>query len=124
MSGPFPGISIFGSGLMELYRSWGRLQGQKSVCAKKPAFAEEEPGESLPSLPRLPHRKPSMSIGLTSIHHPLPCVIRFAVLWRRSVSLPEAATAQSCAASPRTGFAPGVLPLRGFRAMNQEGNAV
>ncbi len=46
---------------------------------KQPAFAEEKPGDSLRSLPRLPHREPSKSIAPTPIHPPLPSVIRFAV---------------------------------------------
>ena len=43
---------------------------------KKPAFAEEKPDDSLPSLPQPPYREPSKLIVPTPIHPLLLSVIR------------------------------------------------
>ncbi len=85
-------------------------EAKRTFAPKKPAIAEEKPGDSLPSLPRPPHREPSKSIAPTPIHPPLPSVIRIRGIAGRSASLPEAATARSCATSPRTVLSSGVLP--------------
>ena|SRR5208283_4263804 len=49
---------------------------KRTLAPKRPAFAEEKPHDSLPSLPRPPHREPSKLIAPTPIHPPLPSVIR------------------------------------------------
>src|ERR1035438_8866246 len=50
-----------------------------AFVSKKPTVLVEKPGDLLPSLPRLPHRKLSKPIAQTPIHPPLPSVIRLAV---------------------------------------------
>jgi hypothetical protein len=59
-------------------------------CKTNEAVSREKPGDSLPSLPRPPHREPFKSIAPTPIHPPLSPVIRIRgvavdrlVCWKR-----------------------------------------
>ena len=51
-------------------------EAKRTFVPKEPAFAEEKPGDSLPSLPLPPHREPSKGIVPTPIHPPLAFVVR------------------------------------------------
>src|ERR1035437_9091216 len=50
---------------------------KRTFAPKKSAFAARKPGDSLPSLPRPPHRELSTSISPTPVHPPLSSAIRF-----------------------------------------------
>jgi len=104
------GISFFDTGFTKLYRSWGRLQGQKNVCAPKASVCGRKAGRFAAVLAS-PASSRALQVDCADTY-PSSFALRDSVcrLWRRPISLPEAAKAQCCAASPRTGFASGVLP--------------
>lgn len=104
------GISFFGSGSQEFYRSWGRLRGQKNVCPGKISVCGRRPGRFATVLASLASwRAPQLNCADT---YSSSFALRDSDSRRssQSASLPEAATARSCATSPRTVLSSGVLP--------------
>ncbi len=67
---------------MNCTASEANCETQKTFAPKKPALAEEKPGDSPPSLLPPPHREPSKSIAPTPIHPPLSSVI-----WIRGIAV-------------------------------------
>jgi hypothetical protein len=103
------GISFFDPESLQLYRSWGGLQGQKNVCVENASVCGGKAWHLLPSLPCPPHRELLSSLFPTLVR-PLFFLHWNSAQRRQPVSLPEAATAPSCITSPRTVLSSGVLP--------------